>query len=254
LSVYPNSQHESTARAVISSASTIMPFVVDAFRPASVLDVGCGFGYWLAQAKKLGVSRVVGVDGPWIAKRHLAIAAEQFREAELTRPFDLGERFDFVMSLEVAEHLPAAAARQFVRSIVGHGNCIMFGAAIPGQGGYKHLNEQWPSYWMSMFDELGFEPFDIIRPTFWQSPGVEIYYVQNTFVYVDRKAPDLIAAATSLQKGLRFPTDAVHPLKFNSVVNHGETSVRRLVGLLPRRAARAIRSRAASAANAVCKS
>jgi SAM-dependent methyltransferase len=236
----------------MSSASVIMAFVVEAFRPESVLDVGCGFGYWLAEAKRLGVKKVVGVDGPWIGRKHLAITAEEFREAELTQPFDLGDRFDLVMSLEVAEHLPEAGARQFVRSIVGHGDCIMFSAAIPGQGGYNHLNERWPSYWRNIFDELGFALFDIIRPTFWHSERVERYYAQNTFVYVNRTNSELVEAVSSLQQAIRFPTDVVHPSTFASV-NYEEIPIRRLVGLLPRRVARAIRNRSAAAATSVTK-
>jgi 2-polyprenyl-3-methyl-5-hydroxy-6-metoxy-1,4-benzoquinol methylase len=65
----------------------------------------------------------------------------------LIQPLDLEKEFDLVVSLEVAEHLPASAADQFVNTLVKHGKKILFSAAIPGQGGQDHLNEQWPDYW-----------------------------------------------------------------------------------------------------------
>lgn len=56
-------------------------------------------------------------------------------------PIELHRRFDLVLCLEVAEHLPASAADTLVRSLTGLGNVIAFSAAIPFQGGANHVNE-----------------------------------------------------------------------------------------------------------------
>jgi 2-polyprenyl-3-methyl-5-hydroxy-6-metoxy-1,4-benzoquinol methylase len=60
----------------------------------------------------------------------------------LDSPLDLGRAFDLVISLEVAEHLPESAADAFIDSLVRHGDVILFSAAIPFQGGHRHINEQ----------------------------------------------------------------------------------------------------------------
>jgi SAM-dependent methyltransferase len=135
------------------SAREILPLVLDAVTPASAVDIGCGTGNWLSVASELGVDEILGVDGPWV-KAQLAIPAEKFIPHDLSTPLKLGRRFDIALSLEVAEHLPASAARVFVQSLCEVADVVVFSAAIPGQGGRRHINEQWPAYWADLFQEL----------------------------------------------------------------------------------------------------
>jgi hypothetical protein len=62
-----------------------------------------------------------------------------------------------VQSLEVAEHLDAQAADEFVDNLVRHGRLILFSAALPGQGGERHINEQPLDDWRSRFLARGYE-------------------------------------------------------------------------------------------------
>src|SRR3954466_4961016 len=98
------------------SAREILPLVLDPVKPASIIDIGCGTGNWLAIAHELGVREILGIDGPWV-KAQLAIPPEKFVEHDLSTPLKLNRRFDLALSLEVAEHLPASAARTFVQSL-----------------------------------------------------------------------------------------------------------------------------------------
>jgi hypothetical protein len=72
----------------------------------------------------------------------LAMPAKHFAAFDLSRPFRLGRRFDLVQSLEVAEHIPPAQTEIFVDNLAAHGDVILFSAAVPGQGGEFHVNEQ----------------------------------------------------------------------------------------------------------------
>src|SRR5690242_3891254 len=89
------------------SAREILPLVLDLVKPASMVDIGCGTGNWLAIANQLGVREILGIDGAWV-KAQLAIPPEKFLERDLSRPLTLERRFDLALSLEVAEHLPAS--------------------------------------------------------------------------------------------------------------------------------------------------
>jgi cyclopropane fatty-acyl-phospholipid synthase-like methyltransferase len=118
----------------------------DFYPVASLLDVGCGDGRWLATAKELGAEVIKGVDGPWTDRSRLLIPREDFEVRDLSDEFDLHQKFDLAMSLEAAEHVAAQHARSFVDNLIRHSDVVLFGAAIPYQGGFRHINERWQSY------------------------------------------------------------------------------------------------------------
>ena len=127
------------------SAREIIPLVFELIRPRSVIDVGCGSGTWLAVCQEFGVEDILGVDGDYVDEKILTIPKSRFSPRDLRKPFQIGRRFDLVLSLEVAEHLPAESAGSFIDSLTAHGDVVLFSAAIPHQGGMRHLNEQWPA-------------------------------------------------------------------------------------------------------------
>jgi SAM-dependent methyltransferase len=172
--------------------------VVDLLHPDSVLDVGCGLGDWMAAFRVAGVSEVLGLEGAWVEGRTLAVEPERVLVRDLSRPLDLEDRFDLVVSLEVAEHLPPAAAPVFVDTLTVHGDAVLFSAAAPRQGGTHHLNEQWPAYWTHLFGERGFESIDCVRWRFWDDLRVASYYAQNMFLAVREGSRDDLATIRAL--------------------------------------------------------
>jgi cyclopropane fatty-acyl-phospholipid synthase-like methyltransferase len=152
----------------------------------SVIDVGCGQGTWLAVFREHGLEDVWGVDGDHVDRGQLEIPAEQFQAADLTHPLTVNRRFDLVVSLEVAEHLPAGCADDFIESLTRLGPAVLFSAAIPYQGGACHVNEQWPSYWTKRFQDRGYEPVDCLRRHVWEDARVEWWYAQNVLLYAER--------------------------------------------------------------------
>jgi 2-polyprenyl-3-methyl-5-hydroxy-6-metoxy-1,4-benzoquinol methylase len=99
-----------------------------------VLDIGCGTGVWLAAWRASGVESIVGIDGDTVNPNWLHIPKDCFHALDLTKPVHLyqpGQVFDLAMSPEVAEHIPAEYAEQFLDSLVRHAPVILFSAAIP---------------------------------------------------------------------------------------------------------------------------
>lgn len=160
----------------------VVPLVIDLVAPRSVIDVGCGLGTWLVVFEEEGITDIVGIDGEYVPHAQLSIAREKFIAADLTQPFRLPRRFDLVVSLEVAEHLPEHAANTFVHTLTSLGDTILFSAAVPGQGGQNHLNEQWPEYWQEKFSAYGYHFYDVIREKIWNNDKVDVWYRQNTFL------------------------------------------------------------------------
>jgi SAM-dependent methyltransferase len=168
------------------SAKVIVPLVMDLVDVKSVLDVGCGTGEWLSEFKEHHVDDIHGVDGDWLDRNLLKIPKDRFKSSDLKEPFDLKRKYDLVMSLEVAEHLPRESAAAFVRSLTRHGPVVLFSAAIPFQGGKKHENEQWPDYWVEQFASLDYVVLDPIRERVWNNENVDFWYAQNMLMFVKK--------------------------------------------------------------------
>ena len=169
-----------------ASAAAVVPLVFDMIRPVSVIDVGCGTGAWLAEFKRQGVSDILGVDGRHVPVHQLDIDPGEFQAVDLTEPLSLGRQFDLAISLEVAEHLPAAQADQLVETLSRLAPAILFSAAVPYQGGERHVNEQWPAYWARRFDTRGFAALDPFRRLLWDRSDVDWWYAQNLLLFVRR--------------------------------------------------------------------
>jgi SAM-dependent methyltransferase len=151
-------------------------------KPRSLLDVGCGMGTWLKAAQEAGVTDVFGVDGIELPPDRFHVSKSLFSLQDLTKPWNLGRRFDTALCLEVAEHLDRQFAAVLVGSLTTHSDCIVFSAACPGQGGQHHVNCQWPAYWQELFNERGYACSDAIRWKIWNDDRIEPWYRQNMFL------------------------------------------------------------------------
>jgi SAM-dependent methyltransferase len=193
------------------SANVIVPIINDLIAPRSVCDVGCGVGTWLRAWSDLGVSQICGLDGDYVDQAQLMIEKQFFLRHDLRRTLPSIGTFDLVLSLEVAEHLPADRAESFIADLTTLAPVVLFSAAIPNQGGTNHINEQWQDYWAELFEARGFTPFDVVRPLIWNDERVERWYRQNIILYcreeVARKYPALSAARV-------LPLSLVHPKQY----------------------------------------
>jgi SAM-dependent methyltransferase len=168
------------------SAEVIIELVLRNLHISSVLDVGCGRGAWIDEWRRAGVEDIFGVDGFYVDPNRLAVPAKYVAAFDLSKPLRLNRRFDLVQSLEVAEHISASEADSFVDSLVAHGDIIMFSAAVPGQGGEFHVNEQPYEYWREKFTRRDFVLVDFIRPNIDAARQIEPWYRYNTLLFVHK--------------------------------------------------------------------
>jgi SAM-dependent methyltransferase len=170
----------------LDSPSIIVPVIINLLEPSSVVDLGCGIGTFLHLFKKHGVNRVLGIDGKWANKELLKkyLSENEFYEANIENKIEINEKFDIAICLEVAEHIDSTFADNIVSSLTNLSDIIIFAAAIPNQGGQNHVNEQYPKYWESKFNKLGYMFIDCFRDIFWDNKNVFWWYRQNMFLVV----------------------------------------------------------------------
>jgi SAM-dependent methyltransferase len=186
----------------VRSARALLPVVVHSLGIKSVLDIGCGAGAWLSEFQRLGISDFCGVDGEYVSGSALLIDDAKFIPRDITKPFDFGRDFDLVECLEVAEHVPTEASRILVDNIARHGKRVLFSAAVPGQGGENHINEQPHEFWRDLFRERGYRLFDFVRPAVQESSEIESWYRYNVLFFAH---DDIIGTLPSRVTAYRVP-------------------------------------------------
>lgn len=207
-------------RQTVQAAGRILDLVLPRLPPVrSAVDVGCGVGAWLSVLQERGVGNVLGVDGAWVDEKLLKIPADQFRRADLSSPLNLERKFDLAICLEVAEHLPPSRADGFVAELTGAADFVLFSAAIPFQGGYGHVNEQWQSYWADRFARRGYVVRDWVRPRLWTDVSIPSWYRENLLLFVAERRLGELAPAPDGRADAALPLDLVHPEAYLSKVD-----------------------------------
>ena len=228
--IYDAAFFEDLTHGSLQSARVVVPLVMDLINPRSVLDVGCGTGSWLRAFVENGVEDILGIDGDYVDRNRLLIDPTHFRSVDLTYPEPLGRTFDLAVCLEVAEHLSARVSTELVRFLTAAAPVVLFSAAIPGQGGTHHVNEQWPEYWSKRFNKHEFTRLDPIRRRIWQDQRVQSWYQQNIYLYVN---VNILTQSTQLREEQRsFGSNALELVPHHLLCQW--TSFRGLLAALPR--------------------
>lgn len=185
--------YDAIAAGSTASAAVVVPLVMARYTPRTVLDIGCGRGWWGRKFADHGCD-VSGLDGDYVTDPVIPVTAH-----DLTQPLPDRDPVDLVVCLEVAEHLPAHRAAGFVADLCRLGRRVLFSAAIPHQTGAGHINCQWPAYWAALFADHGYGVADWLRWRIWDDDTVEPWYRQNVMVY----DPNVAASV---------PPGVVHPV------------------------------------------
>ena len=204
---YDSDFYESIRDGAKSSATVIAPLIHDAVEPATVIDVGCGEGWFGKAFQNLGCS-VLGVEGEhaepvieWVAR-------------DLSRSIHMGQRYDLAVCLEVAEHLPSERAAGLVKELCDLAPVVLFSAAVPGQGGEGHQNEQWPEFWAEHFATNRFACSAAPRWDIWEDERVDSWYRQNLMLAT--KTPELFPRWFNTP--LAEPYPVIHPAFFRGLM------------------------------------
>ncbi len=193
------------------STDIILSLLWPIVRPASVLDLGCATGSWLHTCSELGCDDYLGLDGPWVDQTLLEIPVERFQVHDFSvEDYSPERRYDLALSIEVAEHLDEGRGAALVSALVGASDVVLFSAAVEGQGGDGHINEQPQSYWAKVFAARGYRPVDLVRPAIWDNPDVNVIYKQNLLLYANEVGLRRLVGPTPVISD-RFELERVHP-------------------------------------------
>jgi len=241
MKIYSDKFYRDLQKTSTDSASIVVPMLMELLSPKSVIDVGCGTGIWLNEFMQQGVIDVLGVDGQF-DQHLLRIPIEKYRVHDLKQSLVLSRKFDVALSLEVAEHLPPDHAEGFIESLIQLAPVVVFSAAIPNQGGYKHLNEQWQQYWVDLFEKRGYIATDFLRRQLWDNTEVAFWYTQNTLIYTKRTHLDTIPALKAMYSDCNTSAfSVVHPRQYSLATAPGQVPLRHLLRLLPSSAKRTLK-------------
>ena len=119
----------------------------------SLVDFGCGMGNYVKTFQKNNIN-AIGFDGN---PNTPELTNNLCKVLDLSVPKTFDEPFDWVMSLEVGEHLPQKFEDIFIHNLHNNNKCgIVLSWAVKGQGGHGHFNEQNNDYIKSKICELGY--------------------------------------------------------------------------------------------------
>lgn len=121
-------------------------------KATSVVDLGCGTGQYTKALNEGGVS-CRGLDGN---PNTLKITNGKCQTIDLSKTVSLGQ-YDWVLSLEVGEHIPKDSESIFLDNINKASRFgIILSWAIEGQGGYGHVNERSNEYIQNKIKEFDY--------------------------------------------------------------------------------------------------
>lgn len=200
------------------------------FEADSMVDVGCGVGTWLRVARdKHNVNTIVGLDGDYVPRQYLQIEGscfipsnlENYRVDKILEKLEGKRKFDIAVCLEVAEHIKRKGARGFIDKLCRLSDMVIFSAAVPGQGGVAHVNEQRLSYWVDLFEKNNYQLYDIIRADIWNDKNIPVWYRNNVVIFCNKEADKMLDT-----DNVSTIVDMVCPDMFEIKINSYEKQIR----------------------------
>lgn len=144
-------------------------------KPESVVDVGCGIGAW----KQDGIEWY-GFD--FGVPKRVLYKDVKYTDIDLSKAMPAVLKVDMALCVEVAEHIPETQAADLVAYLCSCSDYVLFGAAIPHQGGTGHINEQWQAYWGDLFAANGYY-LAKKQPDIRNNTEIELWYRQNIILF-----------------------------------------------------------------------
>jgi hypothetical protein len=140
--------------------------IEEIWSPFRLLDLGCGAAYLVEYfAPRIPTLAIDGSRA--VLDVQSAPARARTVVADLAGPPCTCVRwFEFVVSIEVAEHLPPQHEDAFL-AWFRWADRVLFTAAPPGQGGRHHVNERPRAHWIGRFARMGLR-YDQAETRRWQ--------------------------------------------------------------------------------------
>ena len=163
-------------------ANRLATWIKENINPKKVVDIGCGPGTYVYSLRDNGINAYgYDIDDRVDGKDYL-------KKLSL---FEINDKSDVVICLEVAEHIETSLSDSIVDSIIRNVNddgIIIWTAAIPGQGGVGHINCQKKEYWEEKFISKGFHRDCAIESNlleYIRSGPYMGWFLQNLMVFKD---------------------------------------------------------------------
>lgn len=165
-----------------AQADRIAAWVVQMYRPASVIDFGAGIGTYLEpfQRRKVHTMGCEVRDAGLMRPR-----VENIQRLDITKPMDIG-KYDVGLCLYVLEHLDRKGASDAMIAMAQVVRVLVFAAAQPGQGSQAG-NVHHVRNWIRMLENRGFkhDPAGTVRlvdyvtyhgdATAWLQPNLNLF-------------------------------------------------------------------------------
>lgn len=125
----------------------------------SFIDIGCGPGgqvaYALTKLQYNDIDDVLGIDGDYTLQFDPELA-KHIRIHDFTSGAFVTDRFwDLGWSVEFVEHVEEQYAPNFL-SLFARCRILVMTHAVPGQGGWHHVNCRNAAYWIRRLADYGF--------------------------------------------------------------------------------------------------
>lgn len=122
--------------------------------PIKAADLGCGDGWYAMKLAEAGW-KVDAYEGSEEMLANGLYKDMMIVDLSLKRPIGVG--YDFVLCIEVGEHIPEAREQFFLDNVAGFcTNHLVISWALPKQGGRGHFNEKPFEYVNDQISKRGF--------------------------------------------------------------------------------------------------
>lgn len=162
--------------------------VLDRVISGSVLELGAGLGCYTSYFHDSG--KISSIDGYEGAANVEAMSEGFIKQADLTKDltkekdFARGS-FDWVVCMEVAEHIPAQFQYTFLLNIVTPARKgILLSWGLPGQIGIGHVNTRSNEYVIDIMKGLGFD-FDEEKSNYLRNEAQSSWFKGSTMVFLN---------------------------------------------------------------------
>ncbi|MDR1689477.1 MAG: hypothetical protein LBS21_12830 [Clostridiales bacterium] len=204
----------------LQSAKTIIPAVLRLLAPVKRIYSAVSFNSLKNDWREIWMENAVD---------DYYNAAPEFYSADFNAPFSLNRRFDLACCENLAEHISQGMVKQFINILCAHSDIVLFSAQIPFQNENINTNGQFPSYWAQLFAQNGYVCCDYLRKKLWNIGEVDVYYRQNTVLFLKMNIASLIPDFNMSSAFSQI--DIVHPevyLNFGNRILDLQTQIKNL--------------------------
>ena len=151
-------------------------------KASSILDLGAGDGFYAGTLRAFGL-RAGCFDGNPAVRE---VSKKRCFQADLSEECDLGQRWDWVMSLEVAEHVPRVFETTYLNNLDRHAcTGILMSWAPPSQPGMGHVNGKSKEEVAFLFEQRGF--WYNTTGSSWLSRKAHFPWLSNNIMVFERR-------------------------------------------------------------------